>query len=122
MSEKIEEGEYIRTIYGEIFKVFRTTKQNKKYIFVDREVDRHQDRDVNDSVLEIKEIVKHSKNIIDVIEVGDYVNGYYVEKVWEQVNYRMAIDLRGSYLGLSDDKFIETIVTKEQYKEMEYRV
>ena len=30
------------------------------------------------------DILKASHNIIDLIEVGDYVNGYYVSKIWEE--------------------------------------
>ena len=108
---KIKVGEYIRTKNGYIGKYI--IQQNINYI----------DTGKNYIGFDIEnDIVKCSPNIIDLIEVGDYVNGYYVEKVWEQVNYRMAIDLRGSYLGLSDEKFIKSIVTKERFKESEYRI
>lgn len=62
MEDKIEVGEYVETIYGEIFKVFHIPKNNKEYIWV-------VDRDCDDNCLEINEIVKHSKNIIDLIQV-----------------------------------------------------
>lgn len=108
----IEVGEYVRSNLGSIGKVTKIEQSGiYKGLYDDKEL-----------ITIDKNVVKHSEDIIDLIEVGDYVNGYYVEKVWEQVNYRMAIDLRGSYLGLSDDKFIKSIVTKEQFANIEYRL
>ena len=65
-----------------------------------------------------KHIVKHSKNIIDLIEVGDYVNG---ERI---------LDITGEYLRTNEtihNKYwlsnnIKSIVTKEQFKNIEYRL
>ena len=67
--------------------------------------------------------LKHSKNIIDLIEVGDYVNGYYViddakkdkKYITIAVNYR---EYGEEYLK---NKEIESVVTKEQFKSIEYR-
>ena len=61
------------------------------------------------------EIIKSSPNIIDLIEVGDYVNGHIVED----------LDDLG-YITLDDDTIkyddINSIVTKEQFKSMEYKI
>lgn len=118
--EEIEVGEYVRTKYGYIAKI----TEIDKYIWFNEKVNKESGMAVYElSKLEFKNlVVKHSLNIIDLIEEGDYVNGYYVERVWEQVNYRMAIDLRGSTLGLNDENCIKSIVTKESFKNAEYRV
>ena len=68
-----------------------------------------------------KEILKHSFNIIDLIEVGDYVNGYkiiaksddgYIEILTEDID-------QGELLEEQD---IKTILTKEQYMQNCYKI
>ena len=78
------------------------------------------------------DIINASHNIIDLIEVGDYVNGSKVidisiigkdkEKwVWveqmEDSNNKYGDD----YVGYNNDQ-IKSIVTKEQFESMEYRL
>ncbi len=72
-------------------------------------------------------IVKSSPDIIDLIEEGDYVNGFFIEG--NKGNYLETSDIDGeySYLGHIEyrkiyEKDIETIVTKEQFESMEYKV
>ena len=61
-----------------------------------------------------KHIIKHSPNIIDLIEVGDLVNG---EKVFNPNG------LRWLYKNTGDEvKEIKSILTREQFKAMEYKV
>ena len=60
------------------------------------------------------EIIKASHNIIDIIEVGDYVNGWEVtakKDRWLFVPYKII-----------ENHEIRTILTKEQYKSQVYRV
>lgn len=74
----------------------------------------------------IENIVKHSKNIIDLVEVGDYVNGY---KVRGKTNEKVIVDYYcyseelagGNWLTFYKDN-IKSIVTKEQFKNIEYKV
>lgn len=73
-----------------------------------------------------KHIVKHSKNIIDLIEVGDYVNEY---KVRGKTNEKVVVDYYcyseelagGNWLTFYKDN-IKSIVTKEQFANMQYKV
>ncbi len=72
-----------------------------------------------------EQITKHSKNIIDLIEVGDYVNG---EKVLcfknENCDYDIGTEYSddfGEYYGYNEEE-IKTIVTKEQFNAIEYKV
>jgi hypothetical protein len=69
---------------------------------------------------------KHSENIIDLIEVGDYVNGYRVVSVY---NYGIYIEIPfidQESIGCNEDLIrieeIKSIVTKEQFESMEYKV
>ena len=67
-------------------------------------------------------IVKHSKNLIDLIEEGDYVNG---EKVVGRGNNCILIltDEGQTFLrNIFEDNDIKSIVTKEQFKSVEYIV
>lgn len=71
-------------------------------------------------------IEKHSKNIIDLIEVGDYVNGYYCRYITDintgeehLCNYDLN-EMR--WIPLKNIDVQESIVTKEQFKQIEYEV
>ena len=118
MKDKIEVGEYVRTKSGIIFKFewfekndycpnFELGEKGKSFEFEDEE--------------ELKEfmdndIVKHSKNIKDLIEEGDYVNGHKVIFVGEN-----EIQLTTDIFNL-DVLQIKTIVTKEQFARVEYKI
>lgn len=65
-------------------------------------------------------ITKHSKNIIDLIEVGDYVNGKYVFDVFEKDGKKyLKVDCMYGYY--SEDEIGE-VVTHEQFENMVYRL
>jgi hypothetical protein len=63
---------------------------------------------------------KSSPNIIDLIEVGDYVNGSRVIGLEGNGIYDKLVNVeeRNHYNILPDD--IKSILTKEQYKSAEY--
>ena len=72
------------------------------------------------------DILKTSYNPIDLIEVGDYVNGYLVTDVYRPDGnevFRIEIErdtLRGHIIDKSSQ--IKSIVTKEQFENMTYEV
>lgn len=66
-------------------------------------------------------IVKTNHNIIDLIEVGDYVNGLKVIDIVENDIY-ISDYYAESYIGIVKVKDIKSVVTKEQFKNMEYRI
>lgn len=122
---EINIGEFIRTKNKGICKIHHINEKatvNKYWV--------NPDYDDWCTVVKTNEIVKHSPNIIDLIEVGDYVNGIYVDEF---------DDVEGNlYLGFAiyDDALmdcvtefrpletveIKTIVTKEQFKNVMYEV
>lgn len=70
LDKDIQVGEYVRTISGNIDKV------DALYGMIENTV--HLE---NHKWQSIKNIVKHSPNIIDLIEVGDYVNGKKIDAI-----------------------------------------
>ena len=126
--EEIKVGEYVRTKKGIIDKVIvdykgKCNNPNCKEKHISCEKDYYDEKD----------IVKHSFNIIDLIEVGDYVNGFEVTQNAEDTPeeqcdgvYHKCIIVKQSFDGVKGWKMIdfdiETIVTKEQFESMEYKV
>ena len=67
-------------------------------------------------------IVKHSPNLIDLIECGDYVNGYIVRRTYLDgaIHYiKLGEQITGNRT-YNDD--IKTIVTKEMMESISYKV
>ena len=72
------------------------------------------------------EIKKASHNLIDLVEVGDYVNGVRVDEIITQTKDKMCF----RYIYYLDDndvytvhfEQIKSIVTKEQFASVEYKV
>ena len=103
-------GDYVRTPYG-----IRKVKSIAKH-------DKYQDDGfyVEDRFIvcgkEARKEIKSSPNIINLIEVGDYVNGEIVNEIWKN------LVLVGQECRPINEKYIKSIVTKEQFESMEYKV
>ena len=115
---KLEVGMYVRTDKGRIGKVITEEYEyrdsyNQKIEFKD-EIEDTFDMDWED-------ILKASHNIIDLIEVGDYVNGREVVEIFYNANDEViGIDTRGSVDYVESQ--IKSILTKEQFEDMSYKV
>lgn len=116
----IEVGEYARTTDGIICKITDTDIceicGEKIYIV---------DINYQGKIYHENNIIKHSKNIIDLIEVGDYVNGYKVDVKESTLLITKAegIDHSGYSLPISQyGENIKTILTHEQYKSNCYKL
>ncbi len=115
---KLEVGMYIRTNYGKIDKIL---KLNESYVKGVSQKDEFYAYD-------IEKIVKASYNIIDILEVGDYVNGYKVSAIYnpngdEIVNITLIMEYGYETINTYiDDYSINSIVTKEQFEQMAYKV
>lgn len=68
----------------------------------------------------IENIAKHSFNIIDLIEDGDYVNGYYVRATYLEgpIKY-IKLDNNSGIRTYEED--IKSILTHEQFEANEYK-
>ena len=108
---KIEVGDYVRTRAGHFYKMTRIDENGLIY---------WNKIQCGWSMEQLKDIVvKHSKNIIDLVEVGDYVNGYKVENVSVETN-EVLLDHNG--FGWRTLKDGDKIVTHEQFASIEYKV
>ena len=120
-------GEYVRTKSGGIGKTIEIDNNAScSHIIADNETfglgwDGEQ---VNWDF--ITEIVKSSPNIIDLIEVGDYVNGNKITNISEDYCGRTTLiwgfdngDFQCAFTIYEED--IKSVVTKEQFETMEYK-
>ena len=124
MSE-IEVGEYVRTYEGFIGILKQINKENYNYLTIDvqNEVRRDGYHPLNYLYLKNEDIRKYSKNIIDLIEVGDYVNGYPVRKIPNFNNELCNFDLnKMEWIPLKNIDVYYNILTKEQYESNCYTV
>ena len=120
---EIEVNEFVRIKNGAIRKIIKINEGKEKTIFGKYRLDKPYNNCF--SVAQNK-IVKHSKNIIDLIEVGDYVNGY---KVLDKDFKNEMICLLMPFNEENESKynivwntkyFIKSIVTKKQFSSLEY--
>lgn len=125
---KIEVGEYVRTIDGFIGIFDRYSKRLDTSIYKspfncfiklqNRKTPLQCHRNY---------ITKHSKNIIDLIEVGEYVNGRLVLQVdYKNKNVCLLIPLTDTKANTNIMWYgyenIKSIVTKEQFNSVSYRI
>lgn len=112
VKKDIEVNEYVRTKDGKIDKVINSNFYMSIYVECEKRL------------YLIENIVKHSKQLIDLIEAGDYVNGMEVldihkpRDLWEPIEIR--VDSRYTNFILAED--IKTILTKERYMANCYKV
>ena len=123
MKDKIEVGEYVRTKDGKIDKVEKfSAGLCIWYCENGMNID-----ECNCIGTHLEDIVKHSKQLIDLIKVGDFVNGYRVISVDYDVTNDttecIELDLNSNYqYNFISIRQIQTILTKEQYMANCYKV
>jgi hypothetical protein len=126
MEDKIEVGEYVRTIYGEITKLKKGETASGTYLYPETKIFDGVDRTNH---INYRVIKKHSKNIIDLIEEGDILryrlNNFSASRIREVRKYRDARSFK-EYLGVEGFRLeqieIIKIATKEQFSQIEYKV
>ena len=122
-------GDYVRTKTG-IHKVFEINENATVWKYhCDKKPTGEWDSSYEYIKIKDDDIIKSSPNIIDLIEVGDYINGH---KVFDDM--RVDTDDYGNdfiEIGIEIDNMlnhyireedIKSIVTKEQFESMEYKV
>lgn len=117
---EIEVGDYVRDKDGEIHKIIEINNPNDElwtYYKFENNMGNYKET-----------IIKHSKNIIDLIEVGDYVNGKEVKQIamfegFPDYPKLIFTDKKHLIPGETiENKDIKTIVTHEQMQSIEYKV
>lgn len=115
---ELKEGMYVRTKDGFIDKVINDYKGccnspncNCKHVSCEH------------NYYDEKDIIKSSDNLIDLVEVLDYVNGYRVDLI-DEIDGRKYLDLH--YIECewryTFNEDIKSIVTKEQFAFVKYEV
>lgn len=116
MEEEIEVGEWIRSKDGFIGKVQKINYDNMEksnYYICEK------DNVMASNYLE--NIVKHSKNIIDLVEVGDIV--HIKDVLHEDITYIWSEDyLKALKEDIQNGIKLVSIVTHEQFENIEYKV
>ena len=123
---KIDVGMYVRTKCG-IAKITniicgQDVKFDNDSIFEDDDLKQHHRYDgisTNDYFFK-HDVVKISNNIIDLIEVGDYVNGREVIDIKLKCDETIKCLITHGY-DITNE-MIKSIVTKEQFESMSYKI
>lgn len=105
---KLEVGMYVRTNRGYIDKIKKIFEEGDKVFCTEKE-----------GIHFTELIAKASHNIIDLIEVGDYVNGNEVVYSTLKDGGNIVIYKTGF---CANNEEIKSIVTKEQFESMSYKV
>ena len=118
MKDKLEPNMYVRTKWGYICKIININdfrEPSMKY-----GVEASYLKDI--MFIGDDDILKASHNIINLIEVGDYVNGYLVLNVLDFNDNTRILSLERIYDNKITEEDIKSIVTKEQFEQMAYKV
>ena len=135
---KLKTEEYIRTYEGIIGKVLEDEDIGKNGVYIDTTfLDDYVDET---NFVKYADIKKHSFNIIDLIEKGDYVNGFLIDYInldckvpflrserpyREATTWYKDLNEKGKDYNMClhfKQEDIKSIVTKEQFKNIEYEV
>ena len=120
MENEIKVNEFIRTKDGVIDKVIIDYKGkcnnpncNRKHISCEK------------NYYNEDEIVKHSPNLIDILECGDYINGHkIVNEIWGEDDNNLYFEIEGGYnkARYIGENEMKKVVTKEQFEAIGYKV
>ena len=120
MEDKIEVGEYVR-YYGRFYIVIGSYERNRPYDLCIQLGDFKTKKFCGE---DYQSEMKISPNIIDLIEVGDYVNGHRIMMDLEKSkkHYKSNYDFVTAVGYTFEENEIKSIVTKEQFESVKYEV
>lgn len=123
MKLELKENMYVRNCYGRIAKI-EDIEDNIAYcdnwLYQRYEefitfIDLNNEKDIN-------KITKVSFDIIDILEVGDYVNGYPIYEIVEYEDDTRAIVIADDNKSIIWKKQnIKSVITHEQMEQMAYK-
>ena len=116
---EIEVNDYVRIKNGAIRKIIKINEGKEKTIFGKYRLDKPYNNCF--SVAQNK-IVKHSKNIIDILEIGDILRVFdNLSEIEEKVNIFDDEMLKAVKEDIKDNNYeILSILTHEQFSSLEY--
>lgn len=113
---EIEVNDYVRTEFGNIGKFYRPASESSDvyYIYINKDGNKISSR--------YDSIVKHSNNIIDLIEIGDILRVFdNLSETEEKVNIFDDEMLKAVKEDIKDNNYkILSILTHEQFSSLEY--
>lgn len=123
---KLEVGMYVRTNKVGIKKIYKIDNNKTKYKYLYKLKNQDGDGCIDLGVLCEDDIIKFSYSIIDILEKGDYVNGYRVSLKGYDYAHFVQCDYPVENGTTNHYKFyeqaIKSVVTKKQFENMEYRI
>ena len=113
VQDNVKKDDYARINTGEIVKVIgiRENKINKKAIYYNV---------YKEDWFDASAVENFSEDIIDLIELYDYINGFLVYDIITYENGSRSIKLTNGSLLFNDE--IERVVTKERFNSVEFEV
>lgn len=126
MENEIKVGEYVRTPeQGFIGKLVEINNDVLNYYKIDVKREIRRTNGMSDNYIYARDGfgLKHSPKLIDLIEVGDYVNGWKVLSIATTLDKPNEIGFK--FLGFDNLLYeidIKTIVTKEMMESISYKV
>ena len=127
---KLEVGQFVRTNDG-IKQIYRIDNNKTKWKYVYKLKEQDGDGCINCGVLCIEDIIgEPSFKPIDLVQVGDYVNGSRVIEIYEYDGEKYVFVEETEYSNANQDdinicyknEYIETILTKEEFEARAYRI
>lgn len=129
---KLEVGQFVRTDKVGIKKIYKIDNNKTKYKYLYKLKNQDDDGCIDLGVLCENNIIKASYNRIDILEVGDYVNGSVILDFKYKFNEEndnftnFAVVTENCYLENTDswiiEKDIKSVITHEQMEQMAYKV
>lgn len=118
---KIDVGMYVRHNYFGIGKINKEYFDSNNKHWFNVKFNCYKDDECHCGVCEQSVGFKVSNSLINLIEVGDYVNGHeIIEKINDTIYFESSDYIDGKTFILNSD--IKSIVTKEQFEAMSYKV
>ena len=117
---KLEPNMYVRTKYNGIGKIVEYINDPTHYFFKCYKLDINC-INCEEYITEADVIKEPSYNIIDLLEVGDFIDGKQVVNAIHCKDGFNRIELFGGK-AIMNKTPIKSIVTKEQFESMEYRL
>ena len=104
---------YVRTKKGEIFDCYESEQMHKPIYYPKKSK--------TNGYIDCEDVYEKSDNLIDILQVGDYVNSLKVDEIDEKgiYNYNSYDGWRVNITNCDED--IKSIVTHEQFESIEYR-
>lgn len=117
---EIKVNDYVRTKWGEIAKIKKFAGTNSCGNLYQLDI-----KGENDLYCE-GNIIKSSPRIIDLIEVGDYINGKKVIDTYTDYIFDYSEEFKVIRFSETDilhnTKHIKSVLTKEVFEKMEYKI